>query len=442
MKVFLKQCLNYPCAPSYTSFQTFARVLLSKFHLYYQAKLVLIVWLIFFDGATVVYRKLRRKLSHWLPFFASILYQRNRITAQNQLDAMIDIGGQLLIDRVSILERKLKGNPSRRNSSLMISNDVIGMEACWEYDYTDPKTGIIRTSLDAEERLFLISKWILSSEGMQEMEEKLTNNSVALLLERAAPIVSFQPKFLHIHLNSTKPGPDGRLPIMDKNGAADCYVKFSLVCPEDKENTNHSFAMNLAGMTGLRSQDQSVTSRIAYRTLEPKWNEIMEISINGGELDSDGKYRYHERKHKLLLADAYDADCGKWGIALEIFRFLAFALASALIFGYVTGTIDFIFYIELTNEQWQWKTMMMALALCVITGLLLSYMMSVVWRADDEYIGSCIVPLGILTDQREHALFLRLHDHSKDDPNAEKGKSKGTTGGRGVLRVRLGLSEQ
>ncbi|OEU17314.1 hypothetical protein FRACYDRAFT_268654 [Fragilariopsis cylindrus CCMP1102] len=86
--------------------------------------------------------------------------------------------------------------------------------------------------------------------------------------------------------------------------------------------------------------------------------------------------------------------------------------------------------------------MMMTLALCVITGLLLSYMMSVVWRADDEFIGSSIVPFGILTDQREHALFLRLHDHSKDDPNAEKGKSKDTTGGRGVLRVRLGLSEQ
>ncbi|MGK3743263.1 MAG: hypothetical protein ACI90V_010119 [Bacillariaceae sp.] len=431
MKVFLYHCLNSPRAPSYTSFQTFARVLLSKFPLYYQAKLVLIVWLIFFDGATVVYRKLRRQLSHWSPFFAGILYQRNRITAQNQLDAMIDIGGQLLIDRVTILERKLKGNPSKRNSSLVVSDSVIGMEACWEYDYTDPKTGIIRTSLDAEEKLFLISKWILSSEGMQEMEEKLTKNSVALLLERAAPIISFQPKLLYIHLTGTKPGPDGRLPIMDENGAADCYVKFSLVCPKDKENTNNSFTMNLAGMTGLRSQDQSVTSRIAYRTLEPKWNEIMEIPINGGELDSDGKYRNHEGKHKLLLVDAYDADLGKWGIALEIFRFLAIALASALIFGYVAGAIDFVFYIELTREQWQWKMTMIALTLCVIIGLLLSYMMSVVWRADDEYIGSSMVPLGILTDQREHALFLRLNDHSK-----------ATTGGRGVLRVRLGLSEQ
>jgi hypothetical protein len=410
--------------------------------LYYQAKLVLIVWLIYFDGATVVYRKLRRQLSHWLPFFASILYQRNRITAQNQLDAMIDIGGQLLNDRVTILESKLKGNPSKRHSSLVVSYDVIGTEACWEYDYTDPTTGIIRTSLDAEERLFLISKWILSSEGMQEMEEKLTNNSVAQLLERAAPIISFQPKFLHIHLTGTKPGLDGRLPIMDKNGAADCYVKFSLVCPKDKENTNHSFTMNLAGMKGLRSQDQSVTSRIAYRTLEPKWNEIMEIPINGGELDSDGKYRYHEGKQKLLLVDAYDADCGKWGIALQIFRFLAFALTSALIFGYVTGAIDFIFYIELTKEQRHWKIAMMALALWVITGLLLSYMKSVVWRADDEYIGRSMVPLGILTDQREHALFLRLHDYSKEDLNAEKGNSKATTGGRGVLRVRLGLSEQ
>jgi len=403
--------------------QAFARVLLSKFPLYYQTKLILIVWLIFFDGATIVYRRFRRLLSQYSPFVASMLYHRNRITAQNQLDAMIYIGGQLIIDQITVLEENLKHNYAKRNSFLMVSNSL-QTEDLWQYDYTEhAKTGIVRTTLDAEETLFHISKWILSSKGMQEMEDKLNNDSVALLLERAAPVISFQPKFLHINLIGTKSGDEGRLPAMDENGTADCYVKFSLVCAKKKEINKNSLT------------NESVTSSIAYRTLEPKWNEMLGMPINGGVLDSDGKYRNNESRYKILLVEAWDADCGKWGISLEIFQFLVFVLIFALIFAYVMGAIDFFFNTELTREQWQWKMTIMALTLYVILGLVLSYMMSVVWRADDEFIGSSTVPLGILADQREHALLLMLQDHSKDENNAVKG-----TYGCGVLRMMLVLS--
>merc|ERR1712238_117157 len=229
-------------------------------------------------------------------------------------------------------------------------------------------------------------------------------------------------------MGGTKSGEEGRLPVMDENGAADCYVKFSLVCAKKKEISKNS-------LTRLRVQNESVTSSIAYRTLEPKWNEMLEMPINGGELDSDGKYRNNESRYKILLVEAWDADCGKWGISLEIFRFLVFILIFALIFAYVMGAIDFFFNIELTREQWQWKMIIIALTLYVILGLVLSYMMSVVWRADDEFIGSSTVPLGILADQREHALLLMLQDHSKNENNAVKG-----TYGCGVLRMMLVLS--
>lgn len=406
--------------------QAFARVLLSRFPLYHHTKMVAFAYLIFFDGANYLYRKLRRRLSYWSPCFARMIENRSVTNARNQLDSMIEIGGSLVTDKIALLEENLRHNPTKRNSSLLSSaSSFPTMKISWEYDYTDSTKGMNRTSLSPEEKLFQLSKWILGSEGMKEMEERLGDNSITLLLERAAKVISFQPRFCHIHLFGTKPGRGGRLPVMDANGKADCYVTFSIargyLSLGDSERS-------ISGLKGLERMPQSVTSRIAYRTLHPEWNQMLEIPIEGGILDNDGNYRNNEFQDKLLLLEAWDADCGKWGIALEVCRFLLFALACALISAYVVGVIDSFFLKTLTTEQWWWKTATIALTCYVILGLALSYTMSVVLRADDEFIGSAAVPLEILNDQRGHSLFVTLRDETKE-------------GERGILRLKLFLSE-
>eukprot|EP00536_Pseudo-nitzschia_multiseries_P003182 jgi/Psemu1/284248/fgenesh1_pg.47_\ len=405
--------------------QTFARVLLSNFRFYYQAKLVTIVWLLFFNGARNLYRRLRMRMSYWSPSFANMLDSCHESNTQIQLDSMIDIGGSVVTDKIARLELILKSNPSRRNSDIFPNSET--KRNFWEYDYTDTKRGIDRMSLTAEETLYQLSAWMLGSEGMKELEDKLDNNSVAMLLERAAPVVSFQPKFLNILLIGTKRGPRGRLPAMDSNGKTDCYIRFSLVGegPHSSRDSVDSLRRQKNSNT-LKSLNQTLTSRIAYRTLEPEWNQILEMPLTGGTVETSGNYRNSHFRCQILLVEAWDADCGKWGIALEVFRILTGSLVCALVAAYVLGVIDFVFNETLTTEQWWWKTAFIALACYVVLGLTLSWMMSVVLRADDEYIGSSVVPLVLLSDHRAHSLCLMLRD-KRDE--------------RGILRVKLCLSE-
>jgi len=344
---------------------------------------------------------------------------------------MISIGGSLITDQIALLERKLNRNLKKRYSCLFSYSSET--ESFWEYDYSDTKWGINQTYLIAQERLYQISKWLLSSEGMQKMEDILDSNNVALLLERAAAVIFFEPKFLNVHLISTKPGTEGRLPAMDQYGKVDCYVKFSLISDKDfflqncteKQHVEGNY-MNLTGMTKLRYPNQTVTSRIAHRTIEPEWNEILEMPIKGGKLGKDGTYRNHEIKDTILIVEAWDADCGNWGMALDVFRFLGCALICALVVAYVLGAIDLVFNENLSTEQWWWKRTIIALTLYVALGWVLSWMMSVVMKADDEFIGSSAIPLEILTDGREHSLILKLHKMRAE---------------RGMLRVKLCLSE-
>eukprot|EP00531_Pseudo-nitzschia_arenysensis_P014169 CAMPEP_0116154802 /NCGR_PEP_ID=MMETSP0329-20121206/21972_1 /TAXON_ID=697910 /ORGANISM="Pseudo-nitzschia arenysensis, Strain B593" /LENGTH=651 /DNA_ID=CAMNT_0003651801 /DNA_START=30 /DNA_END=1984 /DNA_ORIENTATION=+ len=406
------------------------------FHVYYQLKLIFIVWLMFFDGAATVYRMIRRRLSQWLPTLIGMLYDRNQSAAQNKLDSIRSVGGRFIDDQIALLEWELKRN-LRRRSSVLFSYSA-ATESYWEYDYSETKCSTNQTSLAAEERLHRISKWLLSSEGLQKMEDIFNSNTVAMLLEQAAAVISFQPKFLNIHLISTKPGAEGKLPIMDPNGKADCYVKFALVPNNSihlqngtsrqhigiKRERRHS--INLSGTTKLNYLDNSAISRIAYRTLEPKWNQMLELPIKGGMLDNEGNYRSHDTKDTILLVEAWDADCGKWGIALEIFRVFGCAFVCILVVSYMLGAIDFLFSPTLSDDQWLWKKTIITTALSLTFGITLSWVMSVLVRADDEFIGKSAVPLEILSDQREHSLMLKLRDARKS---------------RGILRVKLRLSE-
>ena len=409
--------------------QIFARVILSKVPFYYQFKLFFVVWLMFFDGAATVYRWVRRQAYQLSPLLTGMRHNHNESTAQNNLDSIIKIGGEVIDDQIALLERELKRNLRRRSSSLFSYS--METERYWEYDYTNAKFAKNHASLVAEERLYRISKWLLSSEGLSKIEDTLSSNTVAMLLERAAAVISFQPKFLNIHLISTVPGQIGRLPVMDDNGMADCYVTFTLV--SNKENyiqkrmaRRESGYVNLTGRTKLRYLNETVMSRIVYRTLEPRWNQMMELPVKGGIYDNDGKYRSLDVKDTLLLVEAWDKDFEKWGIALKIFQGVGCAQICALLGSYVLGFIDFLFKDNLTADEFWWKTTIILSSLFTALSILLCWIMSIKLGADDDFIGKSAVPLEILTDQREHSLILKLRTKNE---------------ARGSLRVKLRLSE-
>lgn len=407
--------------------QAFMRVLLSKFLFYYELKLLVLIWLMFFDGATLLYRRLRRTLARLSPYFAKILDHRSRETAQRQLDIMIDIGGDVVVRRLSALEMQATKNPGRRNSAFVLQRVKIAQndQASWEYDYADILRAAPTVSLDAAEKLFVLSKWLLSAEGIQEMEnQSMSKENVALLLERAAALVSFNPRYLNIHLIGTKPGPIGNLPSMDRNGKVDCYVKFYIRA--DTENSSSSQS-NSEGFQ-RRLARRTVSSRIIYKKLAPKWNERMELLLHTGSIDSDGNYRDTYTRQLFLVAEAWDADVGTWGICMNVFQVCFLLLTTTLFAGHVTGILDSILDSSTTVKRaWLEMSILVSEAFTFL-GFVVCYLKAVVFRADDEVIGRSEVPIEILLDQREHALCLHL----------QHGVSSGN---RGILRVRLSLSE-
>lgn len=426
---------------------SFAKVLLSKFPLYYELKLVLLMWLMFFDGANQIYRWLRRKLIDSSSFFSRKLFAQHGAAARMQLQSLLEIGGQVLMRQKKDFEVRLKQNPSTRNPLIMkLHTDTarayldtrgsVGRvpaktkyDECWEYDYTDRRQATM--TLEAAEMLYLLSKWILSVEGIQEIDKckqkkQLDDDAVAMLMERASTVVSFQPRYLYVHLIGTQPGSNGRLPVMDRNGKADCYIKCRLVSVRLPSGTNDQTSTASQPQPYL---EQGIKSRIVYRTLEPSWNETLEVGLRKGTIDAFGNYSSNSvaRNTKLLL-EAWDADVGLWGIAFEAFRFVILGLGVASFTGYVTGFVD-----SYSSPSWIWA--FAAVHGFVALGLVVSYVLSGVLRADDEIIGRAEVPLEILLDQRDHPLLLKLQD-----PTSSNGKML-TRGERGILRVRLSLSE-
>ena len=93
--------------------------------------------------------------------------QRSVKTAGRHLEIMREIGGDLVDDRVNVMEKVAKKNPSKRVSSVF-STPLLKRTSnlSWEYDYLDPLRAT-SVELDEAEKLFALSKWLLSSEGIQ-----------------------------------------------------------------------------------------------------------------------------------------------------------------------------------------------------------------------------------------------------------------------------------
>mmetsp|Transcript_16059 Transcript_16059/g.26067 ORF Transcript_16059/g.26067 Transcript_16059/m.26067 type:complete len:359 (-) Transcript_16059:63-1139(-) len=350
--------------------------------------------------------------------------------ARKQLDVMVHIGGELVKEQVAIFEENCKQNPGMRNllgpNSLLLNDQTLQSLVeddrrvelfHWEYDYSPDSTLSQGIHLDSREKLFHLSKWLLSAKGMHELERrKVPSEAVAMLLERAAALMSFHPRFLHIHLIGTKSGQD--LPIMDRNGKADCYVKFRVLSLHPSEAKDQ--------------RSVEVRSGIAYKTLKPVWNEKLEISLVGGILGADGYYESIGTRQMVLIVEAWDADVGFWGIGLEIVKILTFIFVCLLVFGYVSGQLDSVLLRCSGTVNWG-AIILVTGASTLMLGFAVCYLMAVVWKADDEIIGWCKVPLEMLHDQREHSLFLNLQ---KSD-----GKELKENDGNGVLRVKLSMSE-
>mmetsp|Transcript_25984 Transcript_25984/g.57742 ORF Transcript_25984/g.57742 Transcript_25984/m.57742 type:complete len:657 (+) Transcript_25984:22-1992(+) len=385
----------------------FARVVLSRFPWYYEAKLAALVWLVWQSGAETCYRKLRRILEK-----KELLYS-DQDAAEKELEIM-QSAGQIVI------EKRLNYQASVRRMSQFKTED-------WSYDEEEGnnRTSLIGEKPDAIRQLYELSKFILSAEGAKTLEQStdISRQEKMLLIERAASVVSFQPRFLRVTVVGTVDGPNGQLPPMDRNGLADPYVTCRLV-PED----------------GGPYPQKGISSKTAYKTISPQWSQELEIPLRGGTLDSDGFFHSEDVVDTTQLEVVVrDADVGLWHIVYYLFRFLAVVVVILAAASRIEGLSD-----DLTQSQ---RYVAMGTASFVAIGYVLSYVMAVLRRADDEYVAQCLVPICMLMDQREHALLLTLREPKAEQQVDGKGTENGgiaarnATGGFGVLRVRLMLSE-
>lgn len=381
----------------------FASIVLSTFPLYYEAKFVALVWLVWRSGAETCYRRIRRILER-----RSLLHSDNRL-AEEQMRIMKLTGK-------GIVERHLT-SWARRNASLRESGED------WEYDD--------ETGDDATRQLFELSKFLISSAGAKQVEQSatLSDQDKALLIERAAAVVSFQPRYLRINILGAIDGPRGELPVMDRNGKADAYCVCRMVPNEGKSYPQ-----------------RGVTSTTAYRCRRPQWNEDIEIPLRKGELDSDGFFRSHSMVASgALRLDVHDDEVGTWSLVWYFFRVAVIASAIIAVASYVAGIADDV------SEAQQFAAFIVAALLLV--GNIVSYIFAVLRRSDDEMIGSCTVPLAILMDHREHTLLLKLSPpditEAKDGGENQKENklrrgapgNTNSVGGHGVIRIKLMLSE-
>lgn len=404
----------------------FARVLLSTFPYYYEAKLGALIWLVWRSGADTIYRKLRRVLEKR----SSLIYS-DEVAAQKELEIMQTTGN-------IVIERRLDYQASIRGAAAALEWQTDDWEYDNEVDEKEQKNGSIRSSTtgpntpDPIRQLYELSKFILSAEGAKRLEESksVSRQNKMLLIERAASVVSFQPRFLRVDLIGTAHGPEGQLPAMDRNGLCDPYVTCRLVPQE-----------------GHKYPKKGVSSATAYKTLTPQWNQELEIPLRGGSLDCDGYFHSEDVVDTTQLeVMVRDADVGRWYLAYYLFRFLAVVALVVAAAARIEGISD-----GLTTKQ---QHMALAGGTMVAIGFVLSYVMAVLRRSDDEFVARCTIPIGMLMDQREHALRLVLREPEPKTKGAKKQVGGDTTKevagvapktnpprGYGILRIRLMLSE-
>jgi len=372
-----------------------ARVILSSFPYYYQVKLLILIWLIWQNGAETCYRKLRRFLE-------------SRVSLFSEEEARRVLERMRMIEKV-VVRRNLPWL-GLRTKSVWKTDD-------WDYDH-EGGNNMSRITTDPSHELYELSKFILSREGVQKLGEckNISTMEKMHLVEHAASVVSFQPRFLRVHVVGTADGPRGELPVMDTNGLADPYVVCRLVPKSRKPYPTYG-----------------ASTKVLHNTLTPYWNEDLEINLRGGVIDNDGFFRCEDDIQSTQLElIVRDADIGVWKCMYYLFRFLSINLVLGTAVARING--------DLTQVVQQASFG----AALVFPCFAISYVMAVLRKSDYETVGQCTIPIGMLMNQSEHALLLTLREPDDDKSKRRRKKPAATnsTGGFGILRVRLMLSER
>ena len=190
------------------------------------------------------------------------------------------------------------------------------------------------------------------------------------------------------------------LPAMDTNGFADAYAVIHLISP-----------------SGVAYPPSGVVSRVAYRTTRPLWRQFFEIGLRGGTIEADGLYRNAAgTSGTSLLIQVFDADCGVWGWAYILVRLLGLALAGALGAAYVTGISDGFSAAQVHAIG--------AAAASLGAAAAALFVAARVFKADDDLVGECAIPLDALMDQKEHVILATLHAPPLPLPAAATGKTE------------------
>ena len=376
----------------------FARIILSNISFYYELKLIIMIWLVFREGAEKCYRRIRRFFERRGFWIISA-----NAEAEEEISIMIHNGVEVLQKWMERYQEKSKGEITE-----------FAPNKFWQFDKADT----LNESSDSCKTLLELSKFILSVDGSKQLEQSrsVSEQARVLLIERAAQVVSFQPRYLRIHLLGCISGAEGELPSMDNNGLADGYVTFHLKSSID------SF-----------DRSKGMSSRIVYRSLSPQWNQEIEIPLKAGNVEKDGFFQSGEIiRSKELEVRVNDADIGLWSIALWVCQSLVLVSFILAVVGYIEGILD-----NATERQMKIGILVQAILLACYG---ITYVMAVLRRSDDEVIGVCFVPLGILLDQREHTLLLSLNPES-DSEQSNRRSTRNTAGGHGIIRVKLMLSE-
>jgi len=242
----------------------------------------------------------------------------------------------------------------------------------------------------AARNLNAICAYCLTSEGaalLENMQTKSTSD-VQQLIERAAAHVSFQPRFLNVNLIGVSEGADSAFPPMDDIrdlNSVDPYIMFQLVPPTGGE----PYPLN------------GVRSRTIYQNAHPTWHEELELTLQGGAVQSDGYFRGGAAaENTLLLVQAFDADVGVWGKILGVLSTTAIALLAAAVLGYITGLTDNLADDQLRIVAW--------VAMLIVFFLIGAVLKSLVMRSDDDLIGAATLPLQVLMDQETHLFQVEL----------------------------------
>ena len=439
----------------------FARPILSTVPLYYETKLLITIWLLWFQGAERSYRKLRHfMMSH------NIIIKRPgggvgvgaggakdagaMGEANSRLDILEETGKALIRKRLEVIKKEIitekstrQLSVSKRMSSVISSNSLDELLNTVQQDYDDEDYAVddnddgdgidkdddeLEGSVSAIDKVNKLCDFLLSSEGTDEImnSKELTAEERASLLDLATYHVQFHPKFLYIRLLGVVDGPEGEFPIMDEhNGLADPYITCRLIFKKShpkgsrdkmveeqkkrKQLIRRSVIVDQSYRTWryITTKKETVTSTVKYRTRRPQWNELLELPLsNTGYIDASGNYRNDAISKISLRIEAWDADVGVWGNILRFTPICLILLISTAMVGYVFGLTDILF----TKNQMSY---IQSFYIGVGGMLVLSYIMANVRKADDDPIGQCTVPLSMLMDKAEHSLRLTLREHDK-----------------------------